>query len=566
MKRFLRMYWLLGSAMLCVVLAYSGALASSFFFDDYHKLIEDERIFIDGWSFDGWRTAALSSVGEAPRQPLTRLSFSASYVVFGGLSPLALKAVNLLLHLIIAALVYGLALVIARVPTLSQPARSKQQFFALAAAAIWMLHPLHVSTILSVAQRAAQLSALFTLMGLLVFVHYRLRWAEQGAVVGELVAAGLWLALLSFGATWSEGYGFRLLMLCLVVEVTLFQGRWRGFQFTVMTRLDGAFVLWLRFPLAIFSLFFFLLVYLLESSQADGVRNGQGHYLASVGFCLLLAQLLTTPAAWNRKVGLWPPLVTLLGVLLLLLFFKAQLWADPVSLAQANVVNAPSSSTRARYFYADALLSSYQQRQAKGEDMNNDRGRELVVESAEHFLQVHEGAPADTPTLLMLLYVDSRYFPGMPQQKDWMSMLATADKDTAIEPRGLSALSLLLECVGNGRCNVPRASIEALLDDLMARNPNNLRLPILKYEYLFALGAPQERRMIVLERASAVSRNPYIERYRVLENGRRGDVAAMYEVVRVWLANDPQREDLPFIMPLFNASGEVAEPERAFGT
>lgn len=544
MKSFLRNFWLPGVAVLCVALAYSGALQSAFLFDAYSGLIEDERLTIDGWVFDDWRTAALSTVGDTPHQPLTRLSFSAHYVVFGEASPTTIKVVNFLLHLLTAALVYGLALAVIGAPLFKQREISKRRFFAIAAAAIWMLLPLHVSTVLSAVQRATQLSTVFTILGLLVFLRYRLRWAEQGATAGELMAGALWLALPVFGVTWSGGDGFQLLVLCFVVEATLFRG---------------------RFPLFMFALLFFLVVYMLEPRQALGMMVEQGNYLASVGLCLLLAQLLTTPARWNRRVGLWTPLGTVLAVLMLLLFFRTEIWSDQLSLAQANVVNHPSSAT-ARYLYADALLTSHRQRQELGKDMNNDEGRALVVASREQLLRAQEGASGDIPTLLMLLYVDGRFFPGMPKQTDWISMLATAGQETAIEARGLSALSLLLECVGSRHCDVSHTAVEVLLDKLIARNPGNFRLPIMKYEYLAALGVSQERRMALLERVSAVSRNPYVERYRVLENGQRGDVAGMYEVVRGWLANDPQREDLPFIMPLFDTTRDVIEPKRASGT
>ena len=65
---------------------------------------------------------------------------------------------------------------------------------------MWLFHPLHVSTVLYVVQRMAQLSSLFVVLGLFVYCRYRLRWAESGSSAGELVTAALWLLLITLAA------------------------------------------------------------------------------------------------------------------------------------------------------------------------------------------------------------------------------------------------------------------------------------------------------------------------------------------------------------------------------
>ncbi len=83
----------------------------------------------------------------------------------------------------------------------------------------------------------AQLSTLFTLMGLLVFCRYRLRWAQTGASTGELIAAALWLLLITVLAVLSKENGALLPWLVVVIEVTLFRGVWRGQQCASLRRL-----------------------------------------------------------------------------------------------------------------------------------------------------------------------------------------------------------------------------------------------------------------------------------------------------------------------------------------
>ena len=77
-------------------------------------------------------------------------------------------------------------------------------------------------------QRMAQLSALFEVAGLLVFMRYRQRWADAGARVGEVLAAGLWLLLLTALAVLAKESGALLPWLIIVLEVCIFRGAWAG--------------------------------------------------------------------------------------------------------------------------------------------------------------------------------------------------------------------------------------------------------------------------------------------------------------------------------------------------
>ncbi len=108
------------------------------------------------------------------------LSFAANHAAAGGFVPAQVKATNLLIHIGIAVLLYYLfQSVITRLRLVPDVATGR--LLALTAAGIWLLHPLNVSTVLYAVQRMAQLSALFEVAGLLVFMRYRQRWADVGA-------------------------------------------------------------------------------------------------------------------------------------------------------------------------------------------------------------------------------------------------------------------------------------------------------------------------------------------------------------------------------------------------
>lgn len=223
-------YALAAVVALACMLAYGQALNGPLFFDDVPNLLDNRLVQIDGGALDDWRVAALSSGAGLFYRPVSMLSFAINHAVSGALSPFSLKATNLAIHLVIGALVYFFTLALLAAPALRihRLAANQRPMVAVIAASIWLLHPIHVTTVLYAVQRMAQLSTLFTLAGLLVFVRYRLRWAGSGASPGEVIAAFIWLVLLGLLAVLSKENGALLPWLIAVVEVTLFRGAWNG--------------------------------------------------------------------------------------------------------------------------------------------------------------------------------------------------------------------------------------------------------------------------------------------------------------------------------------------------
>tara|TARA_R110000823_G_scaffold91174_4_gene201145 strand:+ start:36017 stop:37963 length:1947 start_codon:yes stop_codon:yes gene_type:complete len=219
--------YLLAAALVAVFFAYSLGFGGPLLFDDFGAIAANPLLKFDGTLFDQWRTAALSSNSGPLGRPIAMFSFALNSVAAGEVSPYAIKLVNGLLHGVVGIFVYLLAQpLFARV----YPLRGAEgaRWLALLAAAIWLLHPLHVSTVLYAVQRMAQLATLFTLMGLWLFVRYRQRFAVEGASGGELAAAALWLALLTGLAAYSKENGALLPVLVLVLEVSFFRGEWAG--------------------------------------------------------------------------------------------------------------------------------------------------------------------------------------------------------------------------------------------------------------------------------------------------------------------------------------------------
>lgn len=213
---------------LAVTTIYAVSIDGPLLFDDVPNIVANNFLHIDGGEFDDWRIASESGIASRFGRPLAMLSFALNYVIAGDFVAGHLKAVNLGIHLLTGLLAAALFQRLLRAPAMPALSRDQIAVLSLFAAAIWLLHPLHVSTVLYTVQRMAQLSTLLVVAGLLLFTHRRLVWAERGANAGELVATALWVLMFTLLAFLSKENGLLLPGLLLVVEVTLFRGAWRG--------------------------------------------------------------------------------------------------------------------------------------------------------------------------------------------------------------------------------------------------------------------------------------------------------------------------------------------------
>lgn len=157
--------------MFAVVL-YLAGLGGPLLFDDFASV--GALLRAQGLP-DDWLAYVLSPTGPLKR-PVSMLSFLANAALNGD-DLRAWKATNLALHcgigLLIGVLVQRL---LSCRPEFSTRLATG---LALFVAAWWTWHPLHVSTVLYTVQRMTQLSALFTLSGVLLHVDTRLRGRDD---------------------------------------------------------------------------------------------------------------------------------------------------------------------------------------------------------------------------------------------------------------------------------------------------------------------------------------------------------------------------------------------------
>ncbi len=199
-------------ALTCVMIYWPG-LSGPFLFDDFANL--DALGKYNG--VKDWGTFRLFVFGNASGptgRPIAMLSFLIDARNWPT-DPRPFKTTNLVIHLFNGLLLF----------TLSKKLLSLRHdlgtasLTALCVAAIWLLHPLNVSTVLYPVQRMALLSTLFVLLGLTGYVHGRSLLTTDKRKAYGLMSISLVLA--GMLATFSKENGALLPILALVMELTV---------------------------------------------------------------------------------------------------------------------------------------------------------------------------------------------------------------------------------------------------------------------------------------------------------------------------------------------------------
>ncbi|MBS0571260.1 MAG: tetratricopeptide repeat protein [Proteobacteria bacterium] len=197
--------------MVIAVLAYHPGLHGVFLFDDYANLpalgnfgpIDNATAF--------WRYIT-SGAADPTGRPLTLLTFLIDARDWPA-DPFPFKRTSLVLHLLNGVL---LALLLRRLGRALHGSSGRVDAAAALGAALWLLHPLFVSTTLYVVQREAMLPATFVLLGLI-------GWCKGRELACSGRAAGVWLGAISIAACTALGLaskanGILLPLLCWLVD------------------------------------------------------------------------------------------------------------------------------------------------------------------------------------------------------------------------------------------------------------------------------------------------------------------------------------------------------------
>ena len=141
------------------LLAYAASFSNPFLYDDQTAIVKNAQI----------RTLSpLSEPLTPPRdtpvagRPLANLSLALNYA-YGGLDVASYHVTNLALHLLVALVLFGIVRRTLAGASEDPPLRAHSDGLALAAALVWVLHPLNSEVVNYTVQRTESLMALFYL-------------------------------------------------------------------------------------------------------------------------------------------------------------------------------------------------------------------------------------------------------------------------------------------------------------------------------------------------------------------------------------------------------------------
>lgn len=201
------------AVLVATALLYSIGLNGPLVFDDTDNLRPINRWLTGEVS---WLRVVLDNNSGRLGRPVSMASFILNVWLFGP-TIWGFKLVNLVIHLVNGALVYCLFGMFLQRKALADQATRSATWLPLLGAAIWLLHPLFVSTVLYVVQRMAMLSAMFMLMTLLAYLHGRTALEEgrrRKAWLLLLIGVPVGTALAAF----SKENGILAPALCALLE------------------------------------------------------------------------------------------------------------------------------------------------------------------------------------------------------------------------------------------------------------------------------------------------------------------------------------------------------------
>lgn len=202
---------------LCIYLYWPG-LNGIFLVDDIYNLNTLNR---DGGVSD-WNAVLHFVFGNNSGmlgRPVSMLSFLIDDFAYPG-SVISYRYTNLMIHCLVGVVAFLYMWTLLRASLVAERIALQVGLIGLG---LWLLLPLNVSTTLYIIQRMTQLSALFTLLGLVVFVYGR-QIARKELVKGRLVAFfGLYGC--AFLAVLSKENGALIFGLALITELSIAYSR-----------------------------------------------------------------------------------------------------------------------------------------------------------------------------------------------------------------------------------------------------------------------------------------------------------------------------------------------------
>jgi tetratricopeptide (TPR) repeat protein len=216
-----------GFAFVClavlILLIYANTFDASWQLDDKPNIIENHFLHIEDLRPESLISTFFTQpknpreTGNKLHRPIANLTFALNWY-FGKDDVTGYHAVNMVIHLLCAFLLYLTILNLSRSPNLRDQFDDRAYPVAFLAAALWAVHPIQTQAVTYIVQRMTALAAMFYILSVLCYVKCRLSRSSLSRV---LLLLGCGLAFLF--ALGSKENTATLPAALLLIEVTCFQ-------------------------------------------------------------------------------------------------------------------------------------------------------------------------------------------------------------------------------------------------------------------------------------------------------------------------------------------------------
>ena len=155
---------------LLAFILYSNALDSNFVFDDYNNIEANQAVKMTELTWDSLVKVVTESRLKA--RPFPNISFALNYY-FGKFNTRGYHFVNILIHAINGILLYLLFTYTFQTPVLKKK-YGYAGFTPLAAAVIWLAHPVQVQSVTYIVQRMNSMATMFYILAMLCYILARM--------------------------------------------------------------------------------------------------------------------------------------------------------------------------------------------------------------------------------------------------------------------------------------------------------------------------------------------------------------------------------------------------------
>lgn len=217
---------------LCLVaLIYWPGLSGTYLLDDVQNIKHLDTL-PDSLTFDSLLHFIGSGISSTLGRPVSMLSFALQHDSWPN-KVWDFKFVNLMLHLLNGCLLFWFLL---RLTQFNAATKELAYPLAFVVSFLWLIHPIQASTVFYVIQRMTELTATFTLMGLIGYLHGRKAYLEGAHRKGYVwMSAGIGIG--GILAVLSKENGILLPLYVLVIEYTLLRTVPRPVKWVLWSRL-----------------------------------------------------------------------------------------------------------------------------------------------------------------------------------------------------------------------------------------------------------------------------------------------------------------------------------------